>query len=200
MLTHFMTGFAACQGLIVAIGAQNSFVLRQGIQRQHVLTIVLICAVSDALLISAGIAGMGALIERCPLLLQFSRYGGAAFLLAYGGFAARRAWQTEQLALDPTRQLTLGAAVATCLGLTYLNPHVYLDTVLLLGTLANQHPASGKWLFGAGAIASSVIWFFALAYGARFLAPLFRKPQAWRVLDGGIALLMWTLTANLLRG
>ena len=144
--------------------------------------------------------GLSILITQTPILFDLIRYGGAAFLLAYGGFAARRAWQTEQLALDPARQLTLGAAVATCLGLTYLNPHVYLDTVLLLGTLANQHPANGKWLFGAGAMASSVIWFFVLAYGARFLAPLFRKPQAWRVLDGGIALLMWTLTANLLRG
>jgi len=198
MLSVMLTGFATGLSLIVAIGAQNSFVLQQGLRREHVLPLALICAASDAVLIGAGIAGMGALIEQHAALLWLTRLGGAVFLLAYGLHAAKRAWQTESLRLAKGETLRLQAAIMTCLALTYLNPHVYLDTVILLGAVGNQHGSGGKWLFGAGAMLASLSWFFALAYGARLLAPLFCKPQAWRVLDGGMAILMVILAANLL--
>lgn len=195
---HLLAGFLSSLVLIVAIGAQNSFVLRQGIRREHLLPIALICAVSDALLIGLGIAGLGVLIQQNALLLSVTQYAGAIFLLAYGALAARRAWQGEQLALEPNGRVSLPAALAACLGFTFLNPHVYLDTVVLLGALANQRGGMGRWFFGAGAALSSFIWFFALAYGARFLTPLFIKPIAWRVLDTGIALIMLGLATNLL--
>lgn len=198
MLNLILTGFATSLGLIVAIGAQNSFVLQQGLRREHVLPIALICAASDAILICAGLAGMGAFIEQHPTLLWLTRFGGAAFLLTYGLQAAKRAWQSESLQIAPGKPLRLQIALMTCLALTYLNPHVYLDTVLLIGALGNQHGATGKWLFGAGAMTASLVWFFALAYGARLLTPLFRQPQAWRILDGGIAALMIALAAKLL--
>ena len=197
MGTHFLTGFLSGLALIVAIGAQNSFVLRQGIRREHVLPIALICAFSDALLIAAGIAGLGMLIQNHPALLAVARYGGAAFLLTYGTFAAHRAWQGERLTLDENVPVPLLTAVSTCLGFTLLNPHVYLDTVVFLGALANQRGETGRWIFGAGAAAASFLWFFGLAYGARLLAPLFQKPMAWRVLDTFIALIMLSLAISL---
>lgn len=200
MQTHFIAGFLSSLVLIVAIGAQNSFVLRQGILRQHLLPITLICALSDALLIGAGIAGLGALIRSNQAILSIAQYGGATFLLVYGALAARRAWRGEQLSVEANAPLALPTALATCLGFTFLNPHVYLDTVVLLGSLANQHGAAGRWEFGGGAALASLVWFFALAYGARLLAPWFRSPRAWRVLDTLIAVLMWGLALNLLSG
>lgn len=200
MNTQLVAGFLSGLVLIVAIGAQNTFVLRQGIRREHRLPIVLICALSDAALVLAGIAGLGALIEASPTLLAVARYGGAAFLFAYGVFAARRAWHGEQLSLDDDEAVPLLAAVTACLGFTFLNPHVYLDTVVLLGALANQQGDSGRWIFGAGAAAASLIWFTALAYGAGYLAPLFRKKMAWRVLDSFIACVMLGLAISLLLG
>ena len=195
----FIAGFLSGAALIIAIGAQNSFVLRQGIRREHVLPIVLVCAVSDALLIAAGIAGLGALIQSMPVLLNVARYGGAAFLLAYGLIAAKRALQPHQLKVDAQVGSTLSAAVMTCLGFTLLNPHVYLDTVILLGSLAHQR-GDAAWTFGAGAICSSFVWFFGLGYGARLLRPVFEKPIAWRVLDALIALVMFGLGLSLLLG
>lgn len=200
MEAHFLAGFLASLALIVAIGAQNSFVLQQGIRREHLLPVTLICALSDALLIAAGIAGLGALIQSSPVMLDVARYGGAAFLLIYGWRAARRAWHGEHLSVEANGPVPLATAIATCLGFTFLNPHVYLDTVVLLGGLANQHGEHGRWFFGAGSATASLVWFFALAYGARVLAPLFERALAWRVLDALIAFMMFALAASLLGG
>jgi len=198
MDAHFLAGFLASLALIVAIGAQNSFVLQQGIRREHLLPVTLVCALSDALLIGAGIAGLGALIQASPVLLAVARYGGAAFLFLYGCQAARRAWRGGRLTVKANGPVPLSTAIATCLGFTFLNPHVYLDTVILLGGLANQHGDSGRWVFGAGSAAASLVWFLALAYGARLLAPVFSKAMAWRVLDTLIALVMLGLASGLL--
>lgn len=200
MEAHFVAGFLAGLALIVAIGAQNSFVLQQGIRREHLLPVALICALSDALLIGAGIAGLGALIQASPVLLAVARYGGAVFLLAYACLAARRAWHGEQLDIAANGPVALPVAIVTCLGFTFLNPHVYLDTVVLLGGLANRHGDSGRWIFGAGSATASLLWFFCLAYGARLLAPVFTRRSAWRVLDTLIALVMLGLAFSLLSG
>ncbi|MDR3409715.1 MAG: LysE/ArgO family amino acid transporter [Formivibrio sp.] len=199
MQAHIIAGFLSSLVLIVAIGAQNSFVLRQGIRREHLLPIALFCALADALLIGLGIAGLGALIQNSPIILSITQYAGAGFLLSYAALAGWRAWQGEQLSLEETGRVSLAAAMTACMGFTFLNPHVYLDTVVLLGALANQHGSHGRWLFGAGAAISSFAWFFSLAYGARFFTPLFRKPVAWRVLDLGIASIMLGLAINLLQ-
>lgn len=198
MKAQFITGLLTGLSLIVAIGAQNTFVLQQALRREHRLPVMLICALSDALLIVAGIAGLGALILANPVLLAITRYGGAAFLLAYAALAARRAIAGGQLRIDENGGTSRLVAVATCLGLTFLNPHVYLDTVILLGTLANQQGANGRWQFGAGAALASLIWFTALAFGASLLAPVFRKKMAWRVLDSFIAVVMLGLGLSLL--
>ncbi|AEV88513.1 amino acid transporter [Actinoplanes sp. SE50] len=197
MLTSAVAGFAASAVLIIAIGAQNAFVLRQGLRREHVLPIVLTCALSDVLLISAGIAGLGAIIAAQPRLVSAIRWIGAIFLLAYAVLAARRALRPTG-SLDPTGRApaTLRATLLTCLAFTYLNPHVYLDTVLLLGSVAQQH--AHRWWFGVGAALASLTWFTALGLGARRLAPLLARPNAWRVLDGAIALVMAALGGTLL--
>jgi L-lysine exporter family protein LysE/ArgO len=195
---NFWQGFATGLALIVAIGSQNAYVLRQGIRREHVLPLVAFCALSDALLILAGIGGAGALIRGNLTLMLVTRYGGAFFLASYGALAARRAWQGSQMQLDQSGGVTLATALAACFGFTFLNPHVYLDTVVLLGSIANQRPDPGRWVFGAGACAGSVVWFSALGFGARFLAPLFQTTTAWRVLDSVIALTMLALAASLL--
>lgn len=200
MHSQFISGLLSGLVLIVAIGAQNSFVLRQALRREHRLPVAVICILSDTLLIALGIAGLGALIQASSTLLAVTRYGGAAFLFAYAVFAAQRAWQGERLALEGNGSMSLAAAVATCLGFTFLNPHVYLDTVVLLGSLANQHDAAGRWVFGAGAASASLLWFSALAYGASWLAPLFRRPGAWRALDSVIAVVMLGLASSLLLG
>ncbi|HSN79611.1 MAG TPA: LysE/ArgO family amino acid transporter [Rhodoferax sp.] len=194
----FAQGFATGLALIVAIGSQNAYVLRQGILRQHVLPIVLFCALSDALLILAGIGGAGLLIRDNTTLMTLTRFGGALFLTAYGALAARRAWQGKPMPLDKSGGVTLAAALAACFAFTFLNPHVYLDTVVLLGAIANQRADPGRWVFGFGATVASLSWFAALGFGARFLAPLFAQVWAWRVLDALIALTMWTLAAMLL--
>jgi L-lysine exporter family protein LysE/ArgO len=193
-----LTGLGAGASLIIAIGAQNAYVLRQGLRREHVLPIVLICIVSDAVLIAAGVAGIGAVIKAAPLALEIVRWAGFAFLLLYALFAARRALHPERLeAANGVGAVTLWAAVATCLALTWLNPHVYLDTILLLGSLSASHGDPGRWVFGAGAVLASILWFGMLGFGARFLAPVFARPVAWRVLDGAIAVLMVVLAVLL---
>ncbi|MBX3607892.1 MAG: amino acid transporter [Piscinibacter sp.] len=196
----FGSGFATSAALIVAIGAQNAFVLRQGLARAHVLPVVLVCALSDALLISLGIAGLGALVQASPLLLDAARYGGAAFLLVYGALAARRALSDHALAARGAATTDLRAALAACLAFTYLNPHCWLDTVVLLGAVAAQQPPGQQASFGSGAMLASATWFFALGYGARLLAPLFARPLAWRLLDGAIALVMGAIAMSLLVG
>ncbi len=198
MTADFIAGFLAGAALIVAIGAQNAFVLRQGIRREHVAPIVVVCAGADALLIAAGVAGFGALIRSAPSLLTAARYGGALFLLLYGAMAARRALRPQTMKVDPSVGASLGAAMAACLAFTFLNPHVYLDTVILLGSLASQRPGDGRWAFASGAVAASFAWFLGLGYGARLLAPLFMNPVAWRVLNSLIALIMWGLGIALL--
>ncbi len=189
-----------CAGLIVAIGAQNAFVLRQGLQRQHVGTVVAICALSDITLILAGVAGIGVLVGQWPGLVQLVRIGGAAFLGCYGLFALRRAWRGSG-ALSPTtgREADLRRAILTCLAFTFLNPHVYLDTMLLLGSLSTRYTGEARWTFALGACSASVIWFSALGYGARLLLPVFRNPLAWRVLDALIGAFMLLLAFLLLR-
>jgi L-lysine exporter family protein LysE/ArgO len=194
----FWSGLATGMALIVAIGSQNAYVLRQGIRREHVLPLVLFCALSDALLIVAGIGGAGVLIRGNALLMDITRYGGALFLFSYGALAARRAWVGSQMLIDQTQGTTLMAALAACFGFTFLNPHVYLDTVVLLGSIANQRPDPGRWVFGAGACAGSLLWFAALGFGARFLAPLFQTTTAWRVLDSVIAVTMGAMAGGLL--
>ena len=198
MILSTLSGLASGLSLIVAIGAQNAFVLRQGVQRSHVLLVVAVCALSDVLLIMLGVAGVGVLIEQAPGVLDVVRWAGAALLLAYGGMAAARAVRGTQ-GSQPVigQQGTWAAALGTCLALTWLNPHVYLDTVLLLGSLAGTHGPDGRWWFAAGAGFGSVVWFVALGSGARYLAPLFARPGSWRVLDGGIALVMVILAVML---
>lgn len=195
---NFLIGFATGLTLIVAIGSQNAFVLRQGIRREHVLAIVLFCALSDAFLIVAGIGGAGLVIRGNATLMAITRYGGALFLASYGTLAALRACKGQQMQLSQTPAVSLSKALAACFGFTFLNPHVYLDTVLLLGSIANQLPGTQRWVFGAGACAASFVWFFSLGFGARFLLPLFKSTTAWRMLDSLIALTMLALAANLL--
>jgi L-lysine exporter family protein LysE/ArgO len=197
-LAAALAGLTLGLSLIVAIGAQNAFVLRQGIRREHVLAIVAICALSDIVLIGLSIAGTGVVIDAVPWLLVIVRIGGALFLAAYGVLAARRALrrQTEVLTVDAapdaaSRRRSLLAAVATCLAVTWLNPHVYLD-MTIVGSLANSH-GDARWFFGLGIGAGSVLWFTTLGFGARALAPVFARPLAWRILDGAIALVMLTL-------
>src|SRR3712207_99254 len=184
--------------LIVAIGAQNAFVLRQGLRLEHVSAVVAVCAVSEAVLILAGVAGNSWLSTRVPDAITVIRLGGAAFLLGYAALAARRAIRPAAIAVDASGTRTgLLASVAACLALTWLNPHVYLDTVLLLGSVADSHGVR-RWWFALGAAAGSVLWFSALGYGARLLRPLFSRPVAWRVLDAVIAVVMATLGFGLL--
>lgn len=193
-----VTGFAMSLSMIIAIGAQNAFVLRQGLRREHVLPVVLVCAVSDALLISGGIAGLGALITGNPTALTITKYAGAAFLLGYAVVAARRALHPAALKPSDNAPTALRRALLACLAFTYLNPHVYLDTVVLLGALANQQGETGRWYYGLGAVCASFTWFFALGYLARRLTPLFAKPRAWQLLDTAIALIMTTIAITLL--
>jgi L-lysine exporter family protein LysE/ArgO len=196
VLTSTLAGFAASLVLIVAIGAQNAFVLRQGLRREHVLPVVVTCAVSDLMLIAAGIAGLGAVVAARPTAVTVIRWAGAAFLLAYAAMAAKRAWKPGALKPTDRAPATLRATLLTCLALTYLNPHVYLDTVLLLGSVAQQHPH--RWLFGIGAAVASAVWFTALGLGAHRLAPLLSRPAAWRVVDGLIAVVMVGVAGTLL--
>ena len=196
MSSPLLVGFIASFTLIAAIGAQNAFVLRQGIRREHVLPVVALCTVSDIVLISAGIAGVGALISAHTSALNIAKFGGALFLVGYGLLAARRAWRPSSLTPSEAAPTRLIEALLTCAALTFLNPHVYLDTVVLLGALANEH-RDERWLFGVGAVAASAVWFVGLGLGARQLAGLFARPLTWRILDGLIAVMMIGLGMSL---
>jgi L-lysine exporter family protein LysE/ArgO len=183
--------------LIVAIGAQNAFVLRQGLRAEHVAAVVAVCAVSDVALIGAGVLGAGAAVVRLPWLLTVVCLAGAAFLAGYAVLAARRAFRPAALLTDTAGiRAGLAVTVGTCLALTWLNPHVYLDTVVLLGSLSGTY-GEQRWWFAAGAAVGSALWFTALGFGARLLRPVFARPAAWRVLDGVIALVMAALAASL---
>jgi L-lysine exporter family protein LysE/ArgO len=198
MHSHLIAGFLTGAALIIAIGSQNVFVLRQGLRREHVGAIVLLCAVTDTVLIVAGVAGLGQLIESLPVLLTVARLAGAAVLAWYGAQAARRALSPTAMAATDGERLSLGAALAMCAAFSWLNPHVYLDTVVLLGSLASQHGHGGRWLFGLGAACASFAWFYSLGFGARHLAPVFAKPGAWRLLDSAICLIMFGLGISML--
>ncbi|MDF2509447.1 MAG: amino acid transporter [Microbacterium sp.] len=213
MLT-VLAGLGLGLSLIVAIGAQNVFVLRQGIRREHVVAVVVICALSDAALIAAGVAGLGFVLSAAPWLVVVARWAGALFLLSYGILAARRAWRGgEELRVDgadaagsgstassgPTATLTrtrLAPVILTTLALTWLNPHVYLDTVLMLGSIAATH-GDERWLFAGGAMAASILWFTALGFGARYLGRWLRTPRSWRILDAVIAVIMIAIAISL---
>ncbi|MCX7559101.1 LysE/ArgO family amino acid transporter [Sulfitobacter sp. F26204] len=196
MLASFLPGFALSLTLILAIGAQNAFVLRQGLRREHVFWVCLTCGVSDALLIAGGIAGFGALAQAVPGFETAMRYGGAGFLFWYGAQNALSAWRGGE-ALDTSGKASHGLArtILTLLAITWLNPHVYLDTVVLIGSISAQYP--DRMVFGAGAVLASVTFFFVLGYGARLLVPLFARPVSWQILDGLIALTMWAIAAKL---
>ena len=196
-LLALMSGMALGLGLIVAIGAQNAFVLRQGLRVEHVAAVVAVCTLSDLALIAGGVLGAGAALSRVPWLIPVICFAGAAFLLCYGLLAARRALRPGALLPDARGVRTgLAVTVGTCLALTWLNPHVYLDTVVLLGSMSSTY-GEHRWAFAAGAGVGSTVWFTGLGYGARLLRPVFARPTAWRVLDGGIALVMVSLAVSL---
>ncbi|SKC53273.1 LysE/ArgO family amino acid transporter [Krasilnikoviella flava] len=202
MLT-LLAGLGFGLSLIVAIGAQNAFVLRQGVRREHVGLVVAVCAASDVLLYLAGTAGLGALVVSHPAVVEVARWAGAAVVLGYGALAARRAWRGDEAGLAAASDGTVADAgrrarpvLLTALALTWLNPHVYLDTIVLQGSLAASH-GDERWLFTAGAIVSSVLWFVGLGYGARLLAPVLARPGAWRVVDGVVAAIMLVVAATL---
>lgn len=199
MFEAVFAGFTLGFSLILAIGAQNAFVLRQGLRREHVLATVLVCALSDALLIAGGVAGFGALARAVPLFETLMRYGGAAFLLWYGARNFAAAWRGGA-ALDSggAARHSRRAVVASVVALTWLNPHVYLDTVVLLGSISAQYDS--RVGFALGAMLASVTFFFSLGYGARLLAPFFARSVAWRVLDLVVGITMWAIAASLLSG
>lgn len=192
LLTGFLTGLS----LIVAIGAQNAYVLRQGLARNHIFLVVLICAVSDALLIFLGIGGFGTIIRQMPLVLEILRVVGVGYLLFFAIRSAVGAFKTEVLLPSEAEPKSAWAVAMAVLGLTYLNPHVYLDTVLFLGTLGAQFGDS-RWLFGAGAAAASVLWFCTIGFGARAASKLMARPIFWRVLDLAIAAVMLAIAFSL---
>ena len=194
----FLQGLALSLGLIVAIGAQNAFVLRQGLRREHVASVVFFCALSDALLMAAGVLGMGQALGERPMVAHALALAGAVFLAVYGWKALRRALQQNGLSANEDGDgLSWAAALAQAAAFTLLNPHVYLDTVLLVGSIGAQQPAGLQPSFVAGASSASLLWFCALGFGARWLAPLFAQPRAWQVLDVLIGLTMWVLSGML---
>ena len=195
----FITGFLLGGSLILAIGAQNAFILRQGLLKQHVFILCLICAASDALLIAAGVGGLGTIIDGHPEFVFWVTIGGALFLLAYAIFALQRALKPQAMEAASSGQGNLKAAMAQCLAFTFLNPHVYLDTVVLVGGISSRYIGQEKTAFAAGAMTASFIWFFSLGYGARLLQPVFAKPRAWQILDLIIAAVMTMIAISLVR-
>ncbi|WP_340161604.1 LysE/ArgO family amino acid transporter [uncultured Hoeflea sp.] len=198
LIAPAISGLLLGGSLIIAIGAQNAFILRQGLLRQHVFILCLICALSDAALIGLGVAGLGAIISGSDILIAVVTLGGAAFLAVYAFLALKRAIKPSGMEAARSAPGSLKAAVLTCLAFTFLNPHVYLDTVLLVGGLSGRYEGTARLAFAIGAMSASFLWFFGLGYGARVLEPLFLKPSAWRVLDGLIAAVMAALSVSLL--
>ncbi|MCB6184756.1 LysE/ArgO family amino acid transporter [Leeia sp. TBRC 13508] len=197
-LPVYLQGMGLGGGLIMAIGGQNAYVLRTALKKQHVSLTVLVCIICDMALIAAGVAGMGALIEKTPILMKFAKYGGALFLFWYGLNAWKAAFKNDSLdASAPIKAIGVKEALATVLAITLLNPHVYLDTVVLLGSIGGQHGGIAKWWFALGSMTASCLWFISLGYGARLLAPLFAKPIAWRILDVIVGTVMWGLAISL---
>jgi L-lysine exporter family protein LysE/ArgO len=198
ILTAAIAGFFLGASLIIAIGAQNAFILRQGLLGRHVFALCLICALSDALLITAGVAGLGTLIATSPRLIVAVTVAGSVFLFGYAMLALRRAVRPQTLVAAAWDDGGLRTAIAACLAFTFLNPHVYLDTVLLVGSLSAGYDDAARIAYGAGAASASFVWFFGLGYGARLLQPVFARPAAWRVLDLLIAVVMTAIGLGLL--
>ena len=198
-MSAYIAGLSLGLSLILAIGAQNAFVLRQGLRREHLFAVCFICACSDAVLICVGVWGFTAIVAFSPMIEPAARYGGALFLLYYGALSAYSAWRARH-ALQPAERGAGSrlAVLSTCLALTWLNPHVYLDTVILLGAVSTQFPGA-QTQFALGAVCASFGFFYCLGYGARLLTPVFALPSAWRLLDLAVALLMWWLAWGLLR-
>ncbi len=197
MIETYFTGMRLSLGLIAAIGAQNAFVLRQGLRREHVLPVVLFCAVSDAVLIAAGVSGFSATSDRLPWLQPLLLWGGIAFLVWYGARSLVSAWNGGgSLVAARDEGISLRAALLTLLAITWLNPHVYLDTVVFLGSIATRFPGQ-EAAFGMGAATGSFLFFATLGFGARALAPLFARPRAWQALDTVVGLTMWSIAWSL---
>ena len=195
----FTTGFVLSATLIIAIGAQNAFVLRQGLRREYVPAIVAFCALADLLLISAGVAGLAKVLACAPTLTMALTVAGTLFLLWYGLRALRGAWQPQALRAAGGARVSLRVAIAQAAAFTFLNPHVYLDTVLLMGSIGARQPADSRLWFVGGAALASGAWFTTLGFGARLLAPLFSRPRAWQVLDVLVGATMLALAAALVR-
>ena len=192
------TGFATAFSLILAIGAQNAFVLRQGLIGAHVLPLVAFCALSDAVLIAAGVMGFGAVVEAAPMLPGLMALGGAAFLVVYGALRFAAAWRGDGALVLERGSGSLAATLGTAAALTWLNPHVYLDTLALIGAISTRFEGTARLAFALGAMSASAVFFTALGFGARLLAPMMQRPGAWRVLDALIGATMWALAAGLL--
>lgn len=199
MPTYF-AGFTLGLSLILAIGSQNSFVLKQGLKNRYVFIVCLVCALSDAILIALGVAGFGAIVKQFPTIEIVARFGGAAFLAIYAFLSFKSAFSINH-ALNPDGDTknSLFKTIAICLAFTWLNPHVYLDTVVLLGAISIQYQPLESY-FAIGAVTASFVFFFSLGYGARFLAPIFQKPQAWKVLDFLIGIIMLSISVSLIQG
>lgn len=199
MQTAFIQGMGIGGSLIIAVGAQNAFVLKQGIKRAYPLPIALLCSIIDALMITAGVAGLGHIIEAFPNIKHVASFGGAAFLIWYGANALKASFVTKGMEMDHAQNAdSLRKAILTTLGISLLNPHLYLDTVVLLGSISTQFEDAHRPWFGAGAVLASFIWFFSLSFGARLLAPIFSRPAAWRYLDRFIWLTMWSIAAAII--
>lgn len=199
MITPFIQGLGTGGGLIVAIGAQNSFVLSQGIRGNHHVIIALICIFCDALFITAGVAGFGAAVSTNPIISRWVSWGGAGFLLFYGWGAFRSAVRGGSLEVSDRTLQSLKAVVIATLAVTLLNPHFYLDTVILLGGVSSRFHGENRLFFWAGAVAASTVWFLCLSLGGRMLAPLFQRQISWRILDSLVCLIMWSIAVSLIR-
>ncbi|NRD74194.1 amino acid transporter [Shewanella sp. VB17] len=195
----FIQGVGIGASLIMAVGAQNTFVLKQGLTRGHSLPIAGLCSLIDALMITAGVTGLGHLIVTFPLIKDIASLGGGIFLLVYGAQALKSSFYSHYLTEEGIKGVeTLKVAILTTLGISLLNPHLYLDTVVLLGSISTQFEGPDRYFFGAGAVSASFIWFFSLSFGARYLRPLFQKPKAWCYLDRCIFVIMWAMAWGLI--
>jgi len=199
MLLTLLKGFGASGSLIVAIGAQNAFVIRQGILRRHLFMTALVCSMIDALLILLGVLGFGQLISAYPLSIQISKYFAIIFLFFYGVTSLKSSLKPKRLESGKGKELpSAKKTILFLLALSLLNPHVYLDTVILLGSIASQQPPNEQFYFTLGAISASFLWFFAITYGSYLLASFLSKPSAWRIIDGLVALTMWGIATSLI--
>ncbi|MRI32934.1 hypothetical protein EOPP23_08045 [Endozoicomonas sp. OPT23] len=197
MFEIYMKGLLLSGGLIIAIGSQNAFLLGQSLRREHHILAASICAVSDVFLIFAGVMGLGALIQGQPLLLSIARWGGAAYLILFGFMSLRKVFHTEQLVAEKALKASWQKVALATLAVTYLNPHVYLDTMILLGGIGAQY-GEQRWLFVVGAATASLIWFYGLTFGAAKLAPLVSSPRVWKVIDLLVCVAMWLVAASLI--